>query len=88
MCLLGSPVLCAVVKKLNEVYKSCVTYCRSLNSQLQSFLLDKQKLMDRFSGITADKLIYSHTVHMVSSHHNVRVYSKSIYAVILFSTFV
>uniref|UniRef100_A0A668AP76 non-specific serine/threonine protein kinase n=1 Tax=Myripristis murdjan TaxID=586833 RepID=A0A668AP76_9TELE len=65
--LLPSATVKQVVKKLNELYKSCVTYCRSLNSQLQSFLLDKQKLMDRFSGITADKLIYSHTVHMVQS---------------------
>ncbi|XP_071371139.1 serine/threonine-protein kinase ULK1a [Centroberyx affinis] len=56
-----------VIRKLNELYKSCVTYCRSLNARLQNFLLDKQKLMDRFSGIAAEKLIYSHTVHMVQS---------------------
>lgn len=57
---------CAVIRKLNEMYKNCVTYCRSLNDRLQTFLLDKQKLMDRFSGLTAEKLIYSHTVQMVS----------------------
>ncbi|XP_068422826.1 serine/threonine-protein kinase ULK1a isoform X2 [Clinocottus analis] len=54
-----------VIRKLNELYKSCVTYCRTLNHRLQTFLLDKQKLMDRFNGLTAEKLIYSHTVHMV-----------------------
>ncbi|KAA8578803.1 hypothetical protein FQN60_003404 [Etheostoma spectabile] len=52
-------------RKLNELYKSCVMYCRTLNHRLQTFLLDKQKLMDRFNGLTAEKLIYSHTVHMV-----------------------
>lgn len=27
--------------------------------------------MDRFGGLTAEKLIYSHTVHMVSSAKNI-----------------
>lgn len=57
----------AVIRKLNELYKGCVTQCHSLNRRLQTFLLDKQKLIDRFSGLTAEKLLYSHTVHMVSS---------------------
>lgn len=56
-----------VIRKLNEVYKTCVTYCRSLSDQLQTFLVDKQKLMDNFSALTAEKLIYNHTVHMVKS---------------------
>lgn len=56
---------CAVIRKLNDMYKNCVTHCRSLNNRLQTFLLDKQKLMDRFGGLTAEKLIYSHTVQMV-----------------------
>uniref|UniRef100_A0A8C9X0L3 non-specific serine/threonine protein kinase n=1 Tax=Sander lucioperca TaxID=283035 RepID=A0A8C9X0L3_SANLU len=63
--LLPSATVKQVLRKLNELYKSCVTYCRTLNHRLQTFLLDKQKLMDRFNGLTADKLIYSHTVHMV-----------------------
>ncbi|XP_040012365.1 serine/threonine-protein kinase ULK1a [Xiphias gladius] len=65
--LLTSATVKQVIRKLNELYKNCVTYCRSLNDQLQTFLLDKQKLMDRFNGLTAEKLIYSHTVHMVQS---------------------
>uniref|UniRef100_A0A672ZYG2 non-specific serine/threonine protein kinase n=1 Tax=Sphaeramia orbicularis TaxID=375764 RepID=A0A672ZYG2_9TELE len=65
--LLPSATVKQVIKKLNDLYKACVTHCRSLNEQLQSFLLDKQKLIDRFSGLTAEKLIYSHTVHMVQS---------------------
>ncbi|KAM9858178.1 serine/threonine-protein kinase ULK1a [Aulostomus maculatus] len=65
--LLPSSTVKQVIRKLNEVYKSCVANCRSLNDSLQSFLLDKQKLMDRFNGLTAEKLIYSHTVHMVQS---------------------
>lgn len=64
--------LCAVIRKLNELYKNCVTHCRSLNRRLHTFLLDKQKLMDRFNGLTAEKLLYSHTVHMVSSPHSSR----------------
>ncbi|KAF1388700.1 hypothetical protein PFLUV_G00065360 [Perca fluviatilis] len=63
--LLPSATVKQVLRKLNELYKSCVTYCRTLNHRLQTFLLDKQKLMDRFNGLTAEKLIYSHTVHMV-----------------------
>ncbi|KAM4577954.1 serine/threonine-protein kinase ULK1a isoform 1-T1 [Fundulus diaphanus] len=54
-----------VIRKLNSLYKNCVTYCRSLNDRLQTFLLDKQKLMDRFNSLTAEKLIYGHTVHMI-----------------------
>ncbi|XP_063752799.1 serine/threonine-protein kinase ULK1a isoform X2 [Eleginops maclovinus] len=65
--LLPSATVKQVIKKLNELYKSCVTYCRTLNHRLQTFLLDKQKLMDRFNGLTAEKLIYTHTVHMVQS---------------------
>ncbi|KAK6306483.1 hypothetical protein J4Q44_G00234080 [Coregonus suidteri] len=56
-----------VVKKMNELYKSSVTSCRSLNARLQSFLLNKQRLMDHMNNITAEKLIYSHTVTMVQS---------------------
>ncbi|XP_044051502.1 serine/threonine-protein kinase ULK1a isoform X2 [Siniperca chuatsi] len=65
--LLPSATVKQVIRKLNELYKNCVAYCRSLNHRLQTFLLDKQKLIDRFNGLTAEKLIYSHTVHMVQS---------------------
>ncbi|XP_070760176.1 serine/threonine-protein kinase ULK1a [Enoplosus armatus] len=65
--LLPSATVKQVIRKLNELYKNCVAYCRSLNHRLQTFLFDKQKLMDRFNGLTAEKLIYSHTVHMVQS---------------------
>ncbi|XP_054466443.1 serine/threonine-protein kinase ULK1a isoform X2 [Anoplopoma fimbria] len=63
--LLPSSTVKQVIRKLNEMYKSCVTYCRTLNHRLQTFLLDKQKIMDCFTGLTAEKLIYSHTVNMV-----------------------
>ncbi|XP_047238609.1 serine/threonine-protein kinase ULK1a isoform X2 [Girardinichthys multiradiatus] len=56
-----------VIRKLNNLYKNCVTYCRSLNDRLQTFLLDKQKLMDHFNSLTAEKLIYGHTVQMIQS---------------------
>ncbi|XP_054629211.1 serine/threonine-protein kinase ULK1a isoform X3 [Dunckerocampus dactyliophorus] len=65
--LLPSSAVKQVIKKLNELYKGCVTCCRSLSDRLQSFLLDKQKLMDRFNGLTAEKLIYCHSVQMVQS---------------------
>lgn len=64
--MLACCLLTAVIRKLNDLYKSCVTQCHSLNRRLQIFLLDKQKLMDCFSGLTAEKLLYSHAVHMVS----------------------
>ncbi|XP_076010467.1 serine/threonine-protein kinase ULK1a [Genypterus blacodes] len=66
-CLLPSATVKQVIRKLNDCYKSCVTYCRCLSERLQSFLMDKQRLMDRFSALTAEKLIYSHAVHMVQS---------------------
>ncbi|XP_062273170.1 serine/threonine-protein kinase ULK1a isoform X1 [Scomber scombrus] len=65
--LLPSATVKQVIRKLNELYKTCVTCCRSLTTRLQSFLLNKQKLMDRFNGLTAEKLIYNHTVHMVKA---------------------
>ncbi|XP_037392090.1 serine/threonine-protein kinase ULK1a [Pygocentrus nattereri] len=56
-----------VVRKLNQLYKECVTSCRSLTARLQLFFSTKQKLMDRFHNITAEKIIYSHTVQMVQA---------------------
>uniref|UniRef100_A0A4W3J6F9 Uncharacterized protein n=1 Tax=Callorhinchus milii TaxID=7868 RepID=A0A4W3J6F9_CALMI len=56
-----------VVKKLNELYKVCVTFCQGLSTRLQRFFLDKQRLMDRINSITAEKLIYSYAVHMVQA---------------------
>ncbi|XP_029019551.1 serine/threonine-protein kinase ULK1a isoform X2 [Betta splendens] len=65
--LLPSATVKQVIRQLNDMYKNCVTYCRCLSDRLQTFLIDKQRLMDRFNGLTAEKLIYSHTVHMVQS---------------------
>ncbi|KAM4710374.1 serine/threonine-protein kinase ULK1 isoform 2-T2 [Discoglossus pictus] len=56
-----------VVKKLNELYKSCVSSCHCLNVRLQRFFADKQTLMDRINSITAEKLIFSYAVQMVQS---------------------
>ncbi|XP_068168044.1 serine/threonine-protein kinase ULK1a isoform X2 [Antennarius striatus] len=55
------------IKKLNELYKSCVASCRSLSERLQTFLLDKQKLMEHFNGVSAEELLYNYSVHMVQS---------------------
>jgi len=62
-----------VVKKLNELYKSSVSSCHCLNMRLQRFFLDKQKLMDRINSITAEKLIFSYAVQMVTTMNNHRV---------------
>ncbi|XP_058137183.1 serine/threonine-protein kinase ULK1 isoform X2 [Dasypus novemcinctus] len=56
-----------VVRKLNELYKASVVSCQGLSLRLQRFFLDKQRLMDRIHGITAEKLIFSHAVQMVQS---------------------
>ena len=81
-----------MIRRLNDSYKNCVTYCRCLSERLQTFLLDKQKLMDRFNGLTAEKLIYSHTVHMVSSPYwstcwcslQIRLYKYTVYSACFF----
>ncbi|KAA0719902.1 Serine/threonine-protein kinase ULK1 [Triplophysa tibetana] len=54
-----------VIKRLNDLYKSSVTSCRSLNAQLERFFSRKHKLMDHINSITAEKLLFSHTVQMV-----------------------
>lgn len=56
-----------VVRKMNELYKSSVSSSRSLNARLQLFFTTKQRLMDRINSITAEKLIYAHTVNMVQT---------------------
>lgn len=56
-----------VVRKLNEMYKVCVNSCRSLTEKLQLFFSSKQRLMDRINNITAERLIYTHTVQMVQT---------------------
>uniref|UniRef100_W5UFN2 non-specific serine/threonine protein kinase n=1 Tax=Ictalurus punctatus TaxID=7998 RepID=W5UFN2_ICTPU len=56
-----------VVRKLNELYKECVISSRSLTARLQLFFSTKQRLMDRMNNITAERIIYSHTVQMVQA---------------------
>ncbi|XP_035247271.1 serine/threonine-protein kinase ULK1 isoform X3 [Anguilla anguilla] len=56
-----------VVRRLNDLYKSSVKSCRCLGDQLQPFFQHKQQLMDRINSITAEKLIFSHTIQMVQS---------------------
>uniref|UniRef100_A0A8C1VF46 non-specific serine/threonine protein kinase n=1 Tax=Cyprinus carpio TaxID=7962 RepID=A0A8C1VF46_CYPCA len=56
-----------VVRKLNEMYKKSVNSCRSLTEKLQLFFSSKQRLMDRINSITAERLIYTHTIQMVQT---------------------
>uniref|UniRef100_A0A671KTB7 non-specific serine/threonine protein kinase n=1 Tax=Sinocyclocheilus anshuiensis TaxID=1608454 RepID=A0A671KTB7_9TELE len=56
-----------VVRKLNEMYKKSVNSCRSLTEKLQLFISSKQRLMDRINSITAERLIYTHTIQMVQT---------------------
>uniref|UniRef100_A0A3P8ZV54 non-specific serine/threonine protein kinase n=1 Tax=Esox lucius TaxID=8010 RepID=A0A3P8ZV54_ESOLU len=56
-----------VVKRLNELYKSSVSSCRSLNARLERFFSRKHRLMDHINTITAERLLFSHTVQMVQS---------------------
>lgn len=62
----GSPRLCAVVKNLNERYKSCISLCRRLTDKLNHFFADKQRFVDEINSVTAEKLIYNHAVEMVT----------------------
>lgn len=56
-----------VVRKLNELYKDSVLCCQGLSQRLQRFFLDKQRLLDRIQSVSAEKLIFSHAVHTVST---------------------
>lgn len=56
-----------VVRELNEMYKECVNSSRSLTEKLQHFFSSKQRLMDRMNSITAERLIYAHTIQMVQT---------------------
>ncbi|KAM9734797.1 serine/threonine-protein kinase ULK1 isoform 2-T2 [Menidia menidia] len=56
-----------VVRRLNELYKSSVASCRSLNTQLEKFFSRKHRLMDQITSITAERLLFSHTVQMVQA---------------------
>ncbi|XP_072311358.1 serine/threonine-protein kinase ULK1 [Eucyclogobius newberryi] len=56
-----------VVKKLNELYKTSVASCRSLSTRLERFFSKKHRLMDQISSITAERLLFSHTVQMVQA---------------------
>lgn len=60
-----TPLCCAVVRKLNELYKSSVASCRSLSTRLERFFSRKHRLMDQISSITAERLLFSHAVQMV-----------------------
>lgn len=63
---MATPLCRAVVRKLNELYKSSVASCRSLSARLERFFSRKHRLMDQISSITAERLLFSHTVQMVS----------------------
>ncbi|XP_040914657.1 serine/threonine-protein kinase ULK1 isoform X2 [Toxotes jaculatrix] len=56
-----------VVRKLNELYKSSVASCRSLSTRLERFFSRKHRLMDQITSITAERLLFSHTVQMVQA---------------------
>lgn len=56
-----------VVRRLNELYKSSVSSCRSLNARLERFFSRKHRLMDHINSITAERLLFSHTVQMVQA---------------------
>ncbi|XP_029565424.1 serine/threonine-protein kinase ULK1 isoform X2 [Salmo trutta] len=56
-----------VVKRLNELFKSSVSSCLSLNARLERFFSRKHSLMDHINTITAERLLFSHTVQMVQA---------------------
>eukprot|EP00063_Salmo_salar_P014912 XP_013989747.1 PREDICTED: serine/threonine-protein kinase ULK1 isoform X5 [Salmo salar] len=56
-----------VVKRLNELFKSSVSSCLSLNARLERFFSRKHRLMDHINTITAERLLFSHTVQMVQA---------------------
>ena len=75
VCVFGSVCLalcvCAVVRRLNDLYKSSVMSCRSLSARLERFFSRKHRLMDHINTITAERLLFSHTVQMVGFHSQI-----------------
>lgn len=67
-----------VVRRLNELYKASVTACRSLSTRLERFFSRKHSLMDQITSITAERLLFSHTVQMVSQRNKV-IKQKSVF---------
>ncbi|XP_062339860.1 serine/threonine-protein kinase ULK1 isoform X2 [Osmerus eperlanus] len=56
-----------VLRRLNDLYKSSVSSCRVLNARLERFFSRKHRLMDHINTITAERLLFSHTVQMVQA---------------------
>ncbi|KAM3600589.1 uncharacterized protein V6R79_025501 [Siganus canaliculatus] len=56
-----------VVRRLNELYKASVASCRSLSTRLERFFSRKHRLMDQITSITAERLLFTHTVQMVQA---------------------
>uniref|UniRef100_A0A7N8Y6E9 non-specific serine/threonine protein kinase n=1 Tax=Mastacembelus armatus TaxID=205130 RepID=A0A7N8Y6E9_9TELE len=56
-----------VVRRLNELYKSSVASCRSLSTRLERFFSRKHRLIDQITSITAERLLFNHTVQMVQA---------------------
>lgn len=56
-----------VVRRLNELYKASVASCRSLSTRLERFFSRKHRLMDQITSITAERLLFNHTVQMVQT---------------------
>uniref|UniRef100_A0A3P9INY9 non-specific serine/threonine protein kinase n=1 Tax=Oryzias latipes TaxID=8090 RepID=A0A3P9INY9_ORYLA len=56
-----------ILKRLNELYKLSVASCRSLSTRLEHFFSRKHRLMDRITSITAERLLFNHTVQMVQA---------------------
>ncbi|KAM8871786.1 serine/threonine-protein kinase ULK1 isoform 1-T1 [Synchiropus picturatus] len=56
-----------VVRRLNDMYKASVGSCRALSTRLERFFSRKHRLMDRISSISAEQLLFSHTVQMVQA---------------------
>jgi len=60
--------VCPVVRGLNDLFKSSVSWCRGLSTRLERFFSRKHLLMDHVTSIRAERLLFSHTVHMVRTH--------------------
>ncbi|RVE65613.1 hypothetical protein OJAV_G00118520 [Oryzias javanicus] len=56
-----------ILRRLNELYKLSVASCRSLSTRLEHFFSRKHRLMDRITSITAERLLFNHTVQMVQA---------------------
>jgi len=59
-------VFCAVLRELNGLYKHCLSVCKQLHQNGDSMLDSMDTVVQSAATVTADKLLYSYAIELVS----------------------